>query len=183
MPRLPNPHVPILLVDIRGRREFAHYGTSRVNYEEQEVVLELVKRLRNILGDRVSIAVLSPYLTQTIELKDMLEGYHCFVRTVDSFVGQVADVVILSTVQSWVKVEDDVKREKRLLEHNEFFTHVGRALSAISRPVHAFFMVGNMDAIAVNEVYRRFLHFARRRTTVMKGAYFGVHDAAYEYEI
>lgn len=106
MPRLPNPHVPILLVDIRGRREFAHYGTSRVNYEEQEVVLELVKRLRNILGDRVSIAVLSPYLTQTIELKDMLEGtfnqriqalfpfvrlgYHCFVRTVDSFVGQVA---------------------------------------------------------------------------------------------
>ncbi|KAH7697872.1 RNA helicase, partial [Aphelenchoides avenae] len=180
MPRLPNPDVPILLVDIRGRQEFAHYGTSRVNYEEQEVVLELVKRLRNILGDRVTIAVLSPYLAQTIEMKLVLEGYRCFVRTVDSFVGQVADIVILSTVQSWVETEDDVEREKRLLEHNEFFTHVGRALSAISRPVHAFFMVGNMDAIAVNAVYRRFLEFARLRTTVMKGEFFGVCDAGYE---
>lgn len=105
MPLLPNPDVPILLVDVRGHHEFAHYGTSSVNYEEQEVVLELVKRLRRILDARVSIAVLSPYLAQTIEMKRMLRGatrgaiginpvthlgYNCYVRTVDSFVGRVA---------------------------------------------------------------------------------------------
>lgn len=107
LPLLPNRDVPILLVDVGGRGEFADYGTSSVNKREQKVVLELVERLRNILDDRVSIAVLSPYLGQKNEMKHLLEGssanprnfpfthldYHCFVRTVDSFVGQVAGKV------------------------------------------------------------------------------------------
>ncbi|KAH7717958.1 hypothetical protein AAVH_14605 [Aphelenchoides avenae] len=185
MPLLPNPDVPILLVDVRGHHEFAHYGTSSVNYEEQEVVLELVKRLRRILDARVSIAVLSPYLAQTIEMKRMLRGatrgaiginpvthlgYNCYVRTVDSFVGRVADIVILSTVQSF-DADDDDARDLRLLAYNEFFKHAGRALSAVSRPVHAFFMVANMEALEVNAVYRRYLEFARRHTTVVTSEY------------
>lgn len=74
MPLLPNADVPILLVDVCGRCEFAHYGTSSVNKKEQEIVHELVERLPDILDGQTSVAVLSPYLGQKIEMKLMLKG-------------------------------------------------------------------------------------------------------------
>lgn len=82
----------------------------------------------------------------------------------------IPDIVILSTVQSF-DADDDDARDLRLLAYNEFFKHAGRALSAVSRPVHAFFMVANMEALEVNAVYRRYLEFARRHTTVVTSEY------------
>lgn len=85
-----------------------------------------------------------------------------------------SDIVIVSTVRSWYprsyeELTDDEWEKKQLkyLEHNEFFLNPGRALGAISRAVHAFFLIGNMRVLERNEMWKRFLLYAVGLTPIV----------------
>lgn len=87
--------------------------------------------------------------------------------------------MILTAVRSSVHLHmSGLAREDddRWLARNDFFVHPGRALSAISRSIHAFFIVGNMNAIRKNPVYNQFLHYAVQRTPIVTDAYLELLD-------
>ena len=85
---------------------------------------------------------------------------HLEVRTVNSYIGQEADIIILVTGRtSGHEVAQDFVLQPRL------------ATVAVSRPKHGLFLIGNMDYLTAEEggVMRRFVETALKETLAIDG--------------
>lgn len=107
--RLPHIVCPWSFVNLKGRGKEAKDGLSWRNDFEVTAIKALLKGDKDIVSVRkhvedARVIVLSPYRAQTQLLRETLGGAKGLrsvgVETVDSFQGQEADVVIISTVRT-----------------------------------------------------------------------------------
>lgn len=102
--RAPFPGRPVVVVDTAGRTtcERSAKGTSRVNAGSAEITADLA--LEAVRGGSTSIAVITPYAAQAVEIRRLLaarrigETVEC--ATIHRFQGRECDVVILDLVDA-----------------------------------------------------------------------------------
>jgi ATP-dependent RNA/DNA helicase IGHMBP2 len=89
---------PFTFVDTAGAGyEEQAEGTSTANPEEAAFI---VRHIKSMNYEAVSVAVIAPYKEQVNILKDLLTGTTVEVNTVDGFQGQERDVVYISLTRS-----------------------------------------------------------------------------------
>ena len=157
-----NSHV--VFIDVKGKEEKGYTGgTSCVNFEEVDVIVNLLKKMEmNCTKDsmgidlggrkfdkdndpRLSLGVICGYSDQAKLIRTRLRGFkfqsfnrsddeQFMVDTVDNFQGDERDIIILSLV-----------REK---PERSFMTIFNRINVAISRARCLLIVVGNADAFS-----------------------------------
>lgn len=132
---LPNPKVPFVFIDVKGKSQKAP-GGSHSNREEAQCCRDIVQGLmaRDIPTDRIAVIVF--YKDQQHLLARYSAQLGLALHTVDSIQGREADVVILLTTRS------DVTRET-----GGFLDDRLRLNVALTRCKHGQFVLGRVDAL------------------------------------
>jgi hypothetical protein len=107
--RQPRVDAPFLVVDTSGMGEEKRVNASWMNEYESIVIRDILRNDKDIIrlrseSDSIRTIIVSPYLAQTNYLRGILKKAKHLPRidvaTVDSFQGQEADIVIVSTVRT-----------------------------------------------------------------------------------
>lgn len=88
---------PVMFIDVPSKE--TQFGRSYKNEAESEVVRKLIEQLIEDNINPNSIAVLTPYAAQVINIKECLTVKSTEVCTIDAFQGREKDVIIFSTVR------------------------------------------------------------------------------------
>jgi hypothetical protein len=116
---------PFLIYDVKGQEKIE--GTSYMNKKEVEKVVEIYNELKNIVNE---IIVIAPYQAQCNLLKKMNKNIK--IHTVDSFQGNEADAVIMTTVRSGNNIG--------------FWSDYRRLNVGMTRSKHILRIVGNVNS-------------------------------------
>ncbi|MFY7829562.1 MAG: C-terminal helicase domain-containing protein, partial [Flectobacillus sp.] len=143
-------------------------GTSTINPEEAQL---LVKHLMQLIenyktgkpdGIAPSIAVISPYKQQVLELQELVQHSgieerflkKISVNTIDSFQGQERDIVYISMVRN--NAEGEIG----------FLSDIRRMNVAMTRAKKKLVVIGDSATLAQFDFYAKFIEYTER-----KGAY------------
>lgn len=160
-------------------------GGSTYNHAEAIVVSKLVQHMRSqhrLLLDEESdaitgpfkIGVISPYKAQVKLLKALIKDIdntpiEVRVSTVDSFQGQECDVIIFSAVRANNNGEIGFLRDPRRLN------------VAITRAKHSLVLVGHLETLATDRMWRNLLDHAAEEECVLRSCDANAVDDDYDY--
>ena len=88
---------PVMFINVSSKE--TQFGKSYKNDAESGVIKKLIGQLIEDNINPASIAVLTPYLAQAINIRDSLTVRGTEVCTIDAFQGREKDVIIFSTVR------------------------------------------------------------------------------------
>lgn len=135
----------------RGFEEKLEPSTeSRMNPDEAELVLELLKQLLDSGLQPSQIAVISPYSAQVRLLRSKIPDPRLEVDSVDGFQGREKEAVILSLVRSNMQGEMG------------FLTDTRRMNVAMTRARRKLMVVGDSATLSSIPFYRDFIQYAER---------------------
>lgn len=127
------------------------------NSEEAAVLL---KRLRELVDESISIGVISPYRKQVLLIQDCMEHQTATVQTIDSFQGQERDVILISLVRSNHSGEIGFLKDYR------------RMNVAMTRARLKLILIGDSATLGADPFYADLLTYIEQR---------GSYRSAYEY--
>lgn len=134
------------------------YSKSKFNIDEAGIVS---KRVLEIENKDWSIAIISPYKEQVIQLRKLLKDDKLrAINTIDSFQGQERDIVIISLVRSNGTGEIGFLKDYR------------RMNVAMTRAKRKLIVIGDSATIGQNSFYSKFLEFCEEK---------GSYRSAWEY--
>ena len=149
---------PLLFIDTAGcgfEETINPESKSRYNSGEYNILREhLLQLIANIEeGDTPSIAIISPYKEQVIQIKESLEEDELNgiqTGTIDGFQGQERDIIYLSLVRSNSKSEIGFLKDYR------------RMNVAMTRARKKLIMIGDSATIGTDPFYAAFLEYCER---------------------
>ncbi|XP_058098086.1 helicase SEN1-like isoform X2 [Magnolia sinica] len=165
-------------INIDDGREMVDEGRSQKNMVEVAVVLQILRNLFGasiVLGQRVSVGVVSPYTAQIIAIQEKLGktyetqvDFVVNVKSIDGFQGGEEDVIIMSTVRS--NSNGSVG----------FLSNTQRTNVALTRARYCLWIVGNgQTLIKSGSIWKKIVLDAKRR-----GCFFNaMEDASLAKEI
>ncbi|HID79359.1 MAG TPA: IGHMBP2 family helicase [Aquificales bacterium] len=147
---------PIVFIDTQGKfKEKTRRGSfSKYNPKEAEFVKTLVEELKKMGVPPADIGVITPYKDHEDYLKQLIPDVE--VKTVDGFQGREKEVIIISLVRSNPQ------------EEIGFLEDLRRLNVALTRAKRKLIIVGDVQTLASNEVYRRLLKFVKEKGKVLK---------------
>ncbi|XP_044733813.1 helicase sen1-like isoform X2 [Chrysoperla carnea] len=129
--------------------------SSMDNSREAEFILNMLKTILNEVNNKVTIGIITPYQNQRTRIMKILENIErkedIVVNTVDGFQGQEKDIIILSCVRT---------------EGFGFLADDQRLNVALTRAKHAFYIVGNFQALQMNPTWRALKDDAEHRKKI-----------------
>jgi predicted DNA helicase len=147
-----NPDIPIVFLHINSKESIREDG-SKFNEIEANIVVKIIKILRNLGIKSENIGVITPYRAQRDYIKEILKNNEIEINTVDSFQGREKDVIIFTITST--KDMSFVEDENRL---NVAFTRARRKL----------IVIGNANSIRKeHKILFKFLSYVKE-----KGGYF-----------
>lgn len=156
------PLTPYLVFNIADSPEASEdSGMSWLNRGEAAFVARLCRAIFDIVGDELSLGVITPYQAQKSaiveQLFQLLPRAHvtCDVNTVDSFQGQERDVIIMSCV-----------RAHHPKGHIGFVADARRLNVAITRAKKALFICGHLDSLKDTKEWGALVSDAKDRSKV-----------------
>ncbi|XP_058099760.1 probable helicase MAGATAMA 3 [Magnolia sinica] len=165
-------------INIDDGRETFNEGHSQKNMVEVAVVLQILRNLYGasiVLGQRVSVGVVSPYTAQIVAIQEKLGktyetqvDFVVNVKSIDGFQGGEEDVIIMSTVRSNSNVSVG------------FLSNIQRTNVALTRARHCLWIVGNgQTLIKSGSIWKKIVLDAKHR-----GCFFNaMEDASLAKEI
>jgi helicase MOV-10 len=143
---LPNKSFPVLFVGIQGCDEREGNNPSWFNRIEASKVVNIIRTLtRDGEVREADIGVITPYRQQVVKIKRALETFEMpdlRVGSVEQFQGQEREIIIISTVRSTVKHNENDK-----IFNLGFLTNYRRFNVAITRAKSLLIIVGNPHII------------------------------------
>jgi len=153
---------PYVFVDVPDGVERGGRGKSKSNEREVQVACDVVARIRgdNDDANALSIVVITFYAAQVGRLREALASRglrDVAARSVDSFQGSEADVVVCSAVRNNARFNVGFLADRRRLN------------VALTRAKHALVMVGSRDTLAKcdAEGLRRLVEDVERRRLII----------------
>ncbi|KAL5554068.1 hypothetical protein UlMin_041469 [Ulmus minor] len=134
---------------VGGREEKDDDSPSRKNMVEVAIISKILQNLYKAWLEspcEISIGVVSPYSAQVVAIKDKLgtkyekiDGFLVKVKTVDGFQGGEQDIIIISTVRSYINQSLD------------FISKPQRINVALTRARHCLWILGNEKALTSSQ--------------------------------
>ncbi|KKA26472.1 hypothetical protein TD95_003731 [Thielaviopsis punctulata] len=162
---------PYRFFDVRGVQARGARGQSLVNFKEIDVALQLYRRLRAdypTVDFSRRIGIITPYKAQLAELRfrfsrefgdaiiDAIE-----FNTTDAFQGRECDIIIFSCVRA------------SPTGGIGFMTDIRRMNVGLTRAKNSLWILGDSNALAQGEYWRKLIDDARQRELLTDG---DVHD-------
>ncbi|XGW21519.1 hypothetical protein V3C99_004464, partial [Haemonchus contortus] len=153
--RLPNPELPLVVIDVPGRSRLSP-SQSHSNEQEAQCCKELICGLLAKDIPATSIGVITFYKDQQRLMEDTAAklGVHLF--TVDSVQGREIDVVVILTTRTMVDRSS-----------GEFLDDHKRLNVAITRCRHGLFILANVGALHGLHNWGTLIHWAREHRTII----------------
>lgn len=155
---LPNKSFPVLFVGIQGCDEREGNNPSWFNRIEASKVVNIIRTLtRDGEVREADIGVITPYRQQVVKIKRALETFEMpdlRVGSVEQFQGQEREIIIISTVRSTVKHNENDK-----IFNLGFLTNYRRFNVAITRAKSLLIIVGNPHIITKDRYWDKLLRY------------------------
>ncbi|KAK9455857.1 SEN1 N terminal-domain-containing protein [Dipodascopsis uninucleata] len=162
---------PYRVFDVRSREQQSKTTHSYFNRGEAECAVALyqmlVRRFPNVDFDG-RIGVVTPYRQQMLELRNTFQralgisGAHGIdFNTVDGFQGQEKDIIILSCVRAQMADENGGS-----VRGVGFLADVRRMNVALTRARSSLWIIGNVQRLVVDDVWRKLIEDARQRNLI-----------------
>lgn len=138
---------PYVIFDVESEQAMTQ-DTSPYNSSEVQFVSFLAETLSKMLPKNMSIAIITPYTRQNVEIQNQLTSKDRIqVYTIDSAQGLEKDIVILSVTRT----------------HGLGFLNNARRLNvALTRAKRALYVCGNFSSLQVIYRYRKSCRFSSR---------------------
>ncbi|KAL4506441.1 hypothetical protein ABPG72_000012 [Tetrahymena utriculariae] len=94
-----NKKIPLQLYDIQGQEITLQDGKSYINEEEANLVKDLVLQLKQAGVKDDNIGIITPYLSQSNYISQLVQNNNILIDTTYSFQGQEKDYIIISCVR------------------------------------------------------------------------------------
>ncbi len=131
----------IHIINVKGTEKMNADSRSYYNMEEISAVKEELEHYLSLGVKEEDIGVITPYRAQVKALRELTTGVE--IDTVDAFQGREKDLIIISFVRS--NERDSIG----------FLSDIRRLNVAISRARKKLILIGNIDLLMKNEVYRK----------------------------
>ncbi|KAK6202328.1 DEAD-box type RNA helicase [Scheffersomyces amazonensis] len=154
------------LFNISGKHERNELSRSLFNQTEARVTLELVEKLMNMMPEGEfagRIGIISPYKEQIKVIKDIfVRKYGKLIfsqidfNTVDGFQGQEKEIIIMSCVRA------------SETGNVGFLSDIRRMNVALTRARTTLWILGNIESLSRNGVWKRLIEDAKSRSSVIE---------------
>ena len=143
-----NPNIPIVFLHVNSIESIRENG-SKFNEIETNIIVKIIKVLKNLGIKSENIGIITPYRAQRDYIKELLKDDEIEVNTVDSFQGREKDLIIFTITST--KDMSFVEDENRL---NVAFTRAKRKL----------IVIGNANSIhKKHKLLFEFLSYAKEK--------------------
>jgi superfamily I DNA and/or RNA helicase len=128
-----SPNLPVVFLNVNGteKKEPGRWG-SRFNEEEIQAVKAIISELKRMGLKSIDMGVITPYIAQKDRIREILNDDDIEVRTLDSFQGREADIIIFSITST-----DDM----------EFVEDRNRLNVAMTRAIKKLIVIGNEKSV------------------------------------
>jgi hypothetical protein len=141
---------PVEFFDTAGAgydEELEPDGESRLNRQEAELVIRLVRQLLECGLPARDVAVITPYAAQVRHLRERLAAPGLEIDSVDGFQGREKEAIVISLVRSNAAGEIG------------FLSDVRRTNVALTRARRKLIVIGDSATLANHPFYRRLLEY------------------------
>ena len=151
----PNKKIPLLFADVEGKEQRTKFK-SKQNHEEANIVVLLVKKLKNLKIEFEDIGIITPYIAQKILIqkklrkvfnpKEVMNKLH--ISSVDGFQGREKDFIIVSNVRS--NPNGNIG----------FLDDFRRLNVSITRAKYGMIVIGNIDCLSKKSyIWEKFIKY------------------------
>ena len=147
---LPITTAPIEFIDTAGAgydEQLEPDGQSKLNPQEANLVVRLVRELMDAGVQEDQIAIIAPYAAQVRLLRGRLDTADLEIDTVDGFQGREKEVVIITMVRSNEQQEIGFLADER------------RTNVALTRARRKLIVIGDSATLGGNEFYAKMLEY------------------------
>uniref|UniRef100_A0A914GZL9 RNA-directed DNA polymerase n=1 Tax=Globodera rostochiensis TaxID=31243 RepID=A0A914GZL9_GLORO len=159
---LPN-NSPIVLISMKSAEKRDKISFSFSNLAQTNTAQTLLSVLERTFAPNISIVVICLYAHQAAQLKAR-NNFRSTILTVDAYQAQQAQIIVLLTTRS----------RNIAAEHEEalsFLTNSHRSVVALSRAIHALFLVGDFDLLRRGRIWRKFIDHAATKSGIVGAEY------------
>ena len=151
----PNKDIPLLFADVEGKEHRTKFK-SKQNQEEANIVVSLVKKLKQLEIKFEDMGIITPYIAQKILIqkklrkvfnpKEVMNKLH--ISSVDGFQGREKDFIIVSNVRSNPK------------GNIGFLDDFRRLNVSITRAKYGMIIIGNIDCLSKKSyIWKKFIKY------------------------
>ncbi len=142
---------PLIAIHVGSKESRREGSKSRINEGEVRVVREVAEKMISCVGAN-NVGVITPYKDQ----REILRDLECEVNTVDGYQGREKEVIIISLVRS------------NPFGNLGFLTDYRRLNVAITRAKRKLIVIGNLNTVSSDPVYRRFIEYINEKGIIIE---------------
>lgn len=146
----PNKKAPLCFWHVVGEEAVGRTGTSYMNMTEGKCVIELVQHLLSNGVRESQIGIITSYTGQRLLIQTLLSKSHISnieLASVNMYQGREKDYIIFSCVRSNLKNQIGFLKDQKRLN------------VSLTRARFGFFIIGNIDTLKNDEIWKMYLRF------------------------
>ncbi|KAL4460032.1 hypothetical protein ABPG74_003558 [Tetrahymena malaccensis] len=151
-----NKKIPIQFYDIQGQEITLQDGKSYVNEEEAKIVKDLVSQLLKAGVKDQDIGIITPYLSQSNYISQLVQKQNILIDTTYSFQGQEKDYIIISCVRINNFQNLGILRIPQLIN------------VSITRAKRGLLIVGNKEHVSHSRWWKKIIEYLEKQQLIQE---------------